>query len=847
MRRAAALVACFWLLAGGTATAEESTIRSGPLTAGVQHDPFVLEFADRGSGERLRTVSPTDPVAALAHYGPLGFSFDLRIPIIGNAYLGYYVAAEVETVWFHATRVLSARREGRALVLEAATNDPLGHQLEVRLIRRGPGIVTVESRILPGSALVPGLESLASVSGAAFAASPGERFLGFGERSNAADQTGNAVFNWAEEGPFSSGEAEDIMRPLIPDFTFPTGPTATNFPIPWMLSSRGLGFLIDQDERSRFRLASERGDAWQAEAETSRFRFSVFAGPSPAGALRRYSDYAGRQPRPANWIFGPWFQPTLETAPYELADRFRAEDVPVTVAQTYTHYLPCGAHVGNDQTERVDGYHRRGYKITTYFNPHVCTSYGAVYDDAAARGLLVKNSLGQPYLLTNPFTADQIVSEVDFTHPDGPAFFGDLLDDATTDGYDGWMEDFGEYTPTDSRFANGKGGLAMHNAYPVSYHCASYRHTRETMGRDAAVFIRSGWHGVQPCARVVWGGDPTEDWSCSDGLCAAVHQALSVGMSGIAYWGSDIGGFHAIVNPRTDDELNARWLEFGAVSGVMRTQANGFSFQNDRAERSQVWHPAVLPIWRRYAKLRTQLLPYLRAASRTYQRTGMPIARHLALAFPDDPEAVVQQEQFLFGPDILAAPVIEEGARERSLYVPRGKWIDLWRAAEFAEGRGALRLGRAKVLRGGRDATVPAPLDELPMLVRAGAILPMLPPDVDTLAGVGRAPGLVHLRERRSRRALYAFPRGRSHAALGGGRAVSREGDGRWTLRLRGPGRRYKLQASLGTLRRPLRPCAVTLAGEPLSRRAWSYDAERRVLRARFRARRATLAVRGCP
>ena len=615
------LVACVWLLAGGTATAAESKIRSGPLTARVQHDPFVLEFTDRRSGETLRTVGAEAPDAALARYGPPGYSFDLRIPVIGNAYLGYYVAAEVPTVWFHARRVLAVRREGRALVLEAATNDPLGHRLEVTLTKRRLGIITAASRILPGSGLVPGLEGLASVSGAAFATRPGERFLGFGERSNAADQTGNEVFNWAEEGPFSSGEAEEIMRPLIPDFTFPTGPTATNFPIPWMLSSRGLGFLIDQDERSRFRLASERGDAWQAEAETSRFRFSVFAGPSPAAALRRYSAYAGRQPRPANWVFGPWFQPTLEAAPYELADRFRAEDVPVTVAQTYTHYLPCGAHVGNPQTERVNGYHRRGYKITTYFNPHICTSYDAVYDAAAAQGLLVENALGQPYLLTNPFTADQIVSEVDFTHPDGPAFFGDLLDDATADGYDGWMEDFGEYTPTDSRFANGKGGLKMHNAYPVEYHCASYRHTRETMGRDAAVFIRSGWHGVQPCARVVWGGDPTEDWSCSDGLCAAVHQALSIGMSGIAYWGSDIGGFHAIVNPRTDDELNARWLEFGAVSGVMRTQANGFSFEDDRADRSQVWHPAVLPIWRRYAKLRTQLLPYLRAASRTYQRT----------------------------------------------------------------------------------------------------------------------------------------------------------------------------------------------------------------------------------
>src|SRR5690606_25096214 len=102
---------------------------------------------------------------------------------------------------------------------------------------------------------------------------------------------------------------------------------------------------------------------------------------------------------------------------------------------------------------------------------------------------------------------------------------------------------------------------------------------------------------------------PTEDWSCADGLCAALHQALSIGASGVAYWGTDIGGFHALVNPRTSAELNIRWLQLGAVLGVMRTQANGYSLADNRAERSQVWHPDVMPVWRRYARLRTQLFP----------------------------------------------------------------------------------------------------------------------------------------------------------------------------------------------------------------------------------------------
>ncbi|MBA2764029.1 MAG: glycoside hydrolase family 31 protein, partial [Thermoleophilaceae bacterium] len=513
-------------------------------------------------------------------------------------------------------------------------------------------------------------------------------------------------------------------------------------------------------------------------------------------------------------VLGPWFQPTLETDKYELADRFRAEDVPVTVAQTYTHYLPCGVHRGNERAERerIRAYHQRGYRITTYFNPHICTTYQPLYDEAAAKGLLVENESGEPYVLSNPFTADEMVSEIDFTEPGGVRLFQGLLDDAIDAGYDGWMEDFGEYTPTDSRFGNGRSGRELHNRYPVLYHRASTQHTRRRMGREAAVFVRSGYHGSQRFSRIVWGGDPTEDWSCSDGLCAAVHQALSIGLSGIAYWGSDIGGFHALVNSRTDDELTARWLQFGAVSGIMRTQANGLSFVGSRASRSQVWHEGVLPIWRRYSKLRTQLAPYIEAASDTYQRGGLPITRALALAYPDDARAVRSQTEFLFGPDLLAAPVIEPRARTRSLHLPAGRWIDLWRSVDWRAGVGTISLRRPRVLRGGRRVTLPAPLEELPLLVRAGAVIPLGAPEVDTLTSIGeKASGLVSARERRDRMRLLAFPAGRSSARLPDGeRLLSRARPGVWRLQIDVERRRrWSLQASLTQLEGIGRICDV--------------------------------------
>jgi alpha-glucosidase (family GH31 glycosyl hydrolase) len=387
-------------------------------------------------------------------------------------------------------------------------------------------------------------------------------------------------------------------------------------------------------------------------------------------------------------------------------------------------------------------------------------------------------------------------------------------------------------------------GTEMHNLYPTQYHCAAWDFSAAQQ-RPLARFQRSGWTGAAPCAQIVWGGDPTTSFGF-DGLRSAVTNGLTMGLSGISTWGSDIGGFFALGSNRLTPELLKRWVQLGAVSGVMRTQANGIAIP--QKDRPQVWDEDQIGNWRRYAKLRTQLYPYIDAAATAYRRSGMPIMRQLALTYPNDRRAAGQDDEFLFGPDVLAAPVIEPGARERRLYLPHGRWIDLWRSAAYDEDTGGLRLGTAKLLRGRREATIPAPLDELPLLVRSGAVLPLLPPDVDTLASYGGGDdGLVRLRDRAGLLELLAFPRGRSVSRFyDGGRIASIERPGRWTLRVRGNrGRSYGLQASLGTLKRPLRPCRVLLDGRRLPASRWRYRDGERVLDASFDGARAKLTVVG--
>lgn len=487
--------------------------------------------------------------------------------------------------------------------------------------------------------------------------------------------------------------------------------------------------------------------------------------------------------------------------------------------------------------------------MTTYLNPMLCRSSTAAFDRAARARGLTRRADGSPYVYRYFTSRPFDVGQFDFTRAAGRAGFGRAVAEVVADGHDGWMEDFGEYTPLDSRSGAGVPGTLEHNAYPTGYHCAAAG-LAARQPRPLVRFQRSGWTGAARCATVVWGGDPSTGWGF-DGLGSALRGALGLGLSGVSTWGSDIGGFFTIDAPALTGELLRRWVQLGALSPVMRTERDGIAIPRRATPRPQVEDPGQIANWRRWARFHTQLYPYLEAAQSAYRRTGLPIMRHLALAYPSDRRAGGRDDEYLFGPDLLAAPVLEPGARTRSAYLPAGTWVDLWRSARYEPGSGGLSLGRPRLLRGGVTTTLPAPMVEAPLLVRAGAVLPLLSPDVQTLAGdeggrsAPRAGGraVARLADRLGTLRVLAFPHGRSQAAMFAREGLrSREGPGGWRLAVDGKRwRRIDLQASLGTLRRPFAPCALRLDGRRLPGRAWSYDAATRVLRASFAVRRGVL------
>lgn len=769
--------------------------------------------------------------------GALGFH--LGLPPAGNGLLPLLppvlrdqpqAPIEREFGWMHATRVLDSRYEGQAWIATLATNDPTGRTLSLRAEPQADGVIALT--VTPSSTL--GIQAM----GIGFVATADERFFGFGERGNAVNQRGRAVEHYVGEGPYQDIEYPFVTA-LVPKWGIRWRKDATYYPIPWLLSSRGYGVLLDNDALSYHRLTE--AAAWSMEVEEPELRFRVFAGPTPADVVRRYSQALGRQPHDyAPWFFGPWVQSDRDDRMTEL----RMADVPASVTATYLHYLPCGDQQGNEtqQPIRTARLNAEGTAAHTYFNPMICTTYQPVYDQAVAAGVLQKDRFGSPYVYLYQGSTIFNVSQFDFSAPPTRAFYAGLAREAIGHGYEGWMEDFGEYTPLDAVDADGRTGTALHNRYVRDYHCGIFAGLAD-IGKPLARFVRSGWTGSAACSPIVWGGDPTTNFGF-DGLESSIYQALSMGTSGVGIWGSDIGGFFALGFTELTPENLDRWVQFGAFSTVMRTQANGF--QLPERTRPQIWDAAHLPLWRRYAKLHTQLWPYVQAAVEQYYATGLPVMRHHTLTHPGDALAIARDDQYLFGPDLLVAPVYVDGATERELYLPAGEWVDAWRSLEYREADGSFHIKNVTLLAGARSVTLPAPRAEIPFLIRAGSVIPLLSPDVYTLAEHGNNPAIVHWSDRADRLRLLAFPRGTTTASFYENETLASEAlAGEWRLGIQGArAREIELQAALGTLAQPFVPCTVTLSSGTL--RNWSYNSVSRVLTANLQTQNGTLTARAC-
>ncbi|NUO47675.1 MAG: hypothetical protein HOV80_02335, partial [Polyangiaceae bacterium] len=359
----------------------------------------------------------------------------------------------------------------------------------------------------------------------------------------------------------------------------------------------------------------------------------------------------------------------------------------------------------------ADDVHALGFDFHIYFNPFIYEGSKA-WAETANNGWLVKTAGGTPYTFTGAkFTTCGLL---DLDNPDARAWAVGKMQAGIALGADGWMNDFAEWLPMDGVTAAGP-SYESHNKYPVQWQEVA-RAAIDGVGDgvERLFFARSGWLGTPQLADVFWAGDQATNYSLGDGVPTIVPQGIGLGIVGISTFGHDIAGYQSAGIPGSTKELFFRWTQLGAWSPVMRTHHGNQPDKEWSWEKDQ----ETIDLFRRYAELHMKLVPLLAGLATHASETGMPMWRGLALHFPEDAAVWPITDQVLLGDGILVAPVVSEGATSREVYFPTGRW--------FPWNGGAAIEGPVRV-------SVDAPVTEIPVFVRAGAVVPMFPDGVMTL------------------------------------------------------------------------------------------------------------------
>lgn len=567
---------------------------------------------------------------------------------------------------------------------------------------------------------------------AGFTTPPDEGFLGFGERFNKTNQRGRAVFSWLEECGIGNGEG----LPAGPDNPFPSGEAMTSYPVPFFISTRGYGFWLDTTWRSQFELATERDDAWRVWHVGPSLAYEVYTQrpgdprPWPYQLIDTFTATTGRPMVPAPWSYGPRRRIGREYMQNGVLETqaMRDADLAITSVDDAMHFYPDGGHIGNEAilSAWVSSARALGYRVNGYYNSMISSDetsrLKARADEGRANNYFLADANGLfpfVYILTGGRLVELFV--VDFTSAAASAWYTESFQWAEQIGYSGWMYDFGEYVQPEVLASNGMTGEELHNLYPVLYAKAVHAFMQSSARpNDWNVFVRSGYTGSSAFVPLVWAGDPAASFEDSDGLPSMVRGGVNLGISGAPNWGGDIGGYHCLKDgaEAADGELLARWIQQGALSPIMQDQNSCVG--GDPAAKADIWNaPDAQAAWRTYARLHTRLFPYLYTLGKQAHETGAPIMRHVFLEHPDRLDLASEDAAYYLGPSLYVAPVVERGARSKTVNLPAGTYLD-WQAQTLVTG--------------GSTVTLDAPLDKLPLLLRAGQLVPLLDASVDTLA-----------------------------------------------------------------------------------------------------------------
>ncbi len=622
--------------------------------------------------------------------------------------------------------VRDARRVGDGVQLDVETDEGGSATVTVRFLTRR----TLEVELVP-----PDPASVNAV-GERLRSPANERIYGLTERlrDSPVIQAGVLDFSRDDIAPPEVGSldrrGETVEMRIIPTFSIYA---------PFYQSSLGYGLAVGGTTFGLFDLAKRDPQTVRFRFETAsapesrRLVFRLFAGPEYATILDEYTNLVGRPIVPPDWAFLHWrWRGELRTGAPALLD-----GVPVNadLADDVLMYeqlgIPAGVYhfdrpvlVGNFGFARWEwdtarlpnpdamlaSLARRGYHTTIWSGAWMCGSTpGDDGLEAQALGYLAPGPVGPP----NCADAGGTSFIMDVTNPAAQAWWRDKVAEFVRRyGIQGIKLDRGEeHIPSEASdiWADGRTGREVRNDYPTLQARIHHDALASVFGDDFVLISRPAYTGTQHWS-IFWGGDiPGSEafgfGSGTDlGLRSAIISQQRSAFLGVPIWGSDTGGYYQF----KDREVFARWIEFSAFSGIMEIGGTGTHAPWDMPTEPG-YDTELIDIYRRYTTLRATLQPYIVAAARE-AATGMPVVRPMPLADRRDRKLGDLWDQYLFGPDLLVAPVWKTGERQRTVYLPRGKWRNYW--------------DRSRALKGRRTVTVSVPLDMIAVFVRDGAAVP---------------------------------------------------------------------------------------------------------------------------
>jgi alpha-D-xyloside xylohydrolase len=507
---------------------------------------------------------------------------------------------------------------------------------------------------------------------AVFSLGPGERIYGCGESFTSLNKRGQKVVLFADD---ANGVQNETMYK----------------PVPFFMSSNGYGMFMHTSTPITLDIGKYFSSINSIMIGDDKLDLFVFLG-EPKDILDEYTDLTGKAPMPPLWSFGFWQSRITYFSEEEgrmVADNLRVHRIPADVIHFDTGWFEedwrCDYRFAEsrfkDATKMISDLKAQGFHTCLWQLPYFVPK-NRLFPELLEKDLVVRDRSGNlPY-------EDAVL---DFSNHEAVKWYQEKIGGLLRQGVGAIKVDFGEAAPLNGIYHSGRTGFYEHNLYPLRYNKAAADITREINGENI-IWARSAWAGSQRYP-LHWGGDAA---TTNGGMAAELRGGLSFGLSGFSFWCHDMGGFVTT----TPEELYRRWAAFGALSSHSRSHGTP-------PKEAWEYSGGFLEYFRSVIEMRYRLMPYIYAQARASAENGLPVLRALFIEYPHDPGAWLVEDEYLFGSDMLVAPMMESG-RGRDVYLPGGSWIDYQTGKTYTGGWHFIEKGEIEII----------------ILVRDGAVIP---------------------------------------------------------------------------------------------------------------------------